>query len=88
MRVSISEQRDTVWENMREEEGGEERDGPTERKDSFLMPAINFARRMSMKLTGSRGDHDCCHHFFLEPEKPNKTEYFRMVPAVPQMPPE
>ena len=58
MRVSISEQRDTVWENMREEEGGEEREGPTERKDSFLMPAINFARRMSMKLTGSRGDHD------------------------------
>ena len=56
MRVSISEQRDTVWENMREE--GEERDGPTERKDSFLMPAINFARRMSMKLTGSRGSYD------------------------------
>merc|ERR1719210_1840453 len=24
------------------------------RKDSFLMPAINFARRLSMKLTGSR----------------------------------
>ena len=27
-----------------------------DRKDSFLMPAINFARRLSMKITGSRGN--------------------------------
>ena len=29
-----------------------------DRKDSFLMPAINFARRLSMKITGSRGNFD------------------------------
>lgn len=38
----------------RERERGEE-ERSTSRKDSILVPALDFARRMSMKLTGGAG---------------------------------
>ena len=44
----------------REEE--EEKEGKGSRKDSMMVPAINFARRMSMKITGGAGPsttHSC-----------------------------
>ena len=33
----------------------EKDDGKETRKDSMMVPAINFARRMSMKITGGAG---------------------------------
>ena len=33
----------------------EEKEGKGSRKDSMMVPAINFARRMSMKITGGAG---------------------------------
>ena len=38
-------------DNDREEKEG----GKGGRKDSIMVPAINFARRMSMKITGGTG---------------------------------
>ena len=39
----------------------EDQNKNVDRKDSFLMPAINFARRLSMKITGSRGHNVIIH---------------------------
>ena len=39
----------------------EDQNKNVDRKDSFLMPAINFARRLSMKITGSRGENVIMH---------------------------
>ena len=33
----------------------EKEEGKETRKDSMMVPAINFARRMSMKITGGAG---------------------------------
>ena len=45
--MSICDPKDSERE---EKEGGKEA-----RKDSIMVPAINFARRMSMKITGGAG---------------------------------
>ena len=49
MRVSICDPKD---KNREKEEEKEEKEA---RKDSMMVPAINFARRMSMKITGGTG---------------------------------
>ena len=54
VRVSVSQDREeVVWPVMDKEE-----DNVQNRKESttsFLNPAINLARRLSMKITGQRG---------------------------------
>ena len=47
MRVSICDPKDKDREEKEEEKEA--------RKDSMMVPAINFARRMSMKITGGTG---------------------------------
>ena len=50
VRVSICDPKD---KDMEEEKDEKEEKGA--RKDSMMVPAINFARRMSMKITGGAG---------------------------------
>ena len=39
----------------KDKEDKEEKEEKGARKDSMMVPAINFARRMSMKITGGAG---------------------------------
>ena len=48
VRVSICDPKDLEKNVDQEEKGGT-------RKDSIMVPALNFARRMSMKITGGSG---------------------------------
>ena len=52
--VSICEDRSVMWPREEQEEAGNQWDRK-ESTASFFNPAINFARRMSLKITGSRG---------------------------------
>ena len=49
VRVSICDPKDLGKNVDQEERGG------GARKDSIMVPALNFARRMSMKITGGSG---------------------------------
>ena len=49
VRVSICDPKDLEKNVDQEEKGG------GARKDSIMVPALNFARRMSMKITGGSG---------------------------------
>ena len=56
--VSICEERVVMWP-MEEEETGKKQALSCDRKastTSFFNPAINFARRMSLRITGNRGE--------------------------------
>jgi hypothetical protein len=48
------EEKEEEWEKEQEMGEGKEGNG-LGRKQSFLDTSLNFARRMSMKITGSRG---------------------------------
>jgi hypothetical protein len=52
--VSICEDRVVMWPREEHEETGNNRDRK-ESTASFFNPAISFARRMSLKITGNRG---------------------------------
>ena len=52
--VSICEDRVVMWPSKEHEETGNHLDRK-ESTASFFNPAINFARRMSLKITGNRG---------------------------------
>jgi len=80
VRVSIFEERDSLGsENLTVNEfadtslEADEEEKNVDRKDSFLMPAINFARRLSMKITGSR-DVNLVRKRARRTPKPNITE--------------
>ena len=52
--VSICEDRVVMWPREEQEETGNHWDRK-ESTASFFNPAISFARRMSLKITGNRG---------------------------------
>ena len=52
--VSICEDRVVMWPREQQEETGNNWDRK-ESTASFFNPAISFARRMSLKITGNRG---------------------------------